>query len=148
LLGLLGHLPLPTATASTGTSGLATLARALVLLLLTCRQLLQALERLIHLAIGLLLRPVLHLLVLIAQLVGFELEEVGQVLGTRVPAATAPTAAALHADLHFLEECIDPLQELQCALLRPERIGQLAGAEQFLGRASLRDDLGMSSAIT
>ncbi len=139
--GLLCHLALRPSTTSAGAPRLGTLPRPLVGLLLASGEPLETLERLVDIARRLLLGAVLHLLVLVAELVRLELEEVGEVFGARIP-ATATAAAVLHADLHFLEQRVDALQQLQRALFGCQRFAQLAGGEELLGGTHLGRHLG------
>ena len=110
------------------------LAGTLVLLLLSRRQLLQPLERFVHLLLRLLLLATLHLLVLVPHLVGFQLEQVGKVLGVRLllSAATAATAAA-HAHLHVTVDGFSAFEHLQRALFRREGLLGVSLRELLLG---------------
>src|SRR5690606_246318 len=72
---------------------------AFELLLLPSRQLAQSLERRVHTLLRLLPLSLLHCLVLVAQLVQLQLEQVGQVLGIRCRTTAAASALLLHRDL-------------------------------------------------
>jgi hypothetical protein len=77
---------------------------ALVLLLLPLRQFLQPLERGIGLSLTALLRVLrfaLHRLVLIAELVVVQLEQIGEVLGALLSTASAAASTLLLAELHL-----------------------------------------------
>src|SRR5690606_6194843 len=101
------------------------LAQSLVLLLLATCKLTQPLERGIDfvLVLCLLLFAALHRFVLVAQLVTLQLEQVGQILRVRRPAATTAAAALLliERDLHLAEQRLGTLQLLERPLLGAER---------------------------
>jgi hypothetical protein len=98
----------------------------------------------------------LHRLVLIAEAVGLQLEEVGEVLGIRLLPSAAPTASATERDLHFAECRLRTLQVLQGALLvrqgpfriaPPEPLGAPASRTlQISGVTSASDDPEQSEA--
>ena len=105
-------------------------------LLLTPRQLLQLLGELVDLLVGALLLGALLHLVLVGELVEFELEQVGEVLGHLVLSAAATAATALLRDLHFVL-LLGILQQLQRPLLGRQRFLGLQSLEVALGRLHL-----------
>ena len=109
--------------------------RALVLLLETRSEALELIGRLIDLLIRLLLLfpTALHALVLVAQLLTIELEEVGEVLRA-LSGATATTSATAHADTHIPEHRLGALQLLERALLRRQRRLRVTVGELLLRR--------------
>ena len=111
----------------------------LVLLLQTTGELLQLLGRLVDLIVGLLLlRPAFDRLVLVAQLVRIELEEIGEIFGVGLllPAATA--ALLLPArDLILPERRLCALQVLKCALLRWQCVRRVPLEQKLFRRLHL-----------
>ena len=132
LLGLLGQVARGIAPAPLSTLlGRGPAALAFQLLLLAAGQLAQLLQRLIDLLVGGLLLAPLHGLVLVAQRIGLEFEEVGQVLRAGPPLA-APAAALLLLVLHRHEALVGLfglLQLAQCALLGRDRAARAQGAQ-------------------
>ena len=109
--------------------------RSLILLLLARGELPQSLGRLIHLALRRLRALLLYRLVLVLQLVGVELEEVGQVLlllSTTTAAATT-TAALLPADLDVAIDGLRTLHMLQRPLRRRDRRARPSQSKRFFG---------------
>jgi hypothetical protein len=124
VLGLVGELPLASAATAARLSAhvLRPLTRALVFLLLARRQLLQAFEGRVNLGVLVLLLTALHLLVLIPQLVGLELEQIREILGARLTAPAPATTTAAHAHLHVAVHRFGPFQVLQRPLLGRQRL--------------------------
>ena len=125
---LFGERSLLVAAAAALLAGLRPPSLPLGFLLLAPRQLLQLLEQLVELLVGLLLLRALRRLVLVGHLVELELEQVGQVLGHRaLPTATAATllAAHLHLRLVLFFGLLQDLQRLLLGLERALRIGLL-----------------------
>jgi hypothetical protein len=112
------RLRLPTGT---GRSVLRPCAQAFVLLLLPPRQLAEPFQNLVHLFGILLSLSSIHFLVLIAESVGLQLEQIGQILRARgrASATAAPTALG---DLAFPERRLGSLERLQRPLFRTQRI--------------------------
>jgi hypothetical protein len=112
-------------------------AGAIVLLLLPRRELAKLLQRLVDLVVCLLLLllllAALHRLVLIAETVLLQLEDVGQVLCVRAIAA-ATTATTAHRDLDLAEHCFRALQLLERELFRRQRCLRRSVGERLLGR--------------
>ena len=115
--------------------------QALVLLLLPSGKLFQALDRFVNgLLRLLLLRLLRQCLILIFQLVGLQLEQVGEILRLLLR-TTAATTAGLSADLYLdvAIEGLGGLKMLQCLLLRGQRRVALRLHESLLG-GDHRDD--------
>ena len=111
-------------------------------LFLAPRELLQLLQHLVDLPIGLFGRRLLARLVLVGHLVQFHLEQVGQVLGHLSAATTAAAALLLALDLHLhLVQLFGLLQERQRALLRRQRLLRAGGLKLCLGGLHLRRGL-------
>ena len=146
LFGLIGQLPLPRAgRAASPAAALLTVAGelplALGLLLLPPRQLLQSLQHFVDLVVGRLLLALPERLVLVAQLVGFELEEIRQFVGRgRSPSAAAPAAAllAVHAHAHVAVGFLRALQARERLLLGRQRILRVPRLQLLLGRLHRR----------
>ena len=132
VLGLGGNLVLRGAGASS--RGLDPAPNPFVLLLLPPGEFGEALEHLVHFVVGGGPLPLLHRLVLVAELVHLQLEEIGEVLGLCRGSASAPSSAALtEGDLDLAEHGIGPLQVGQGLLFPGEGVIRVAGDEQFLG---------------
>ena len=108
---------------------------ALVLLLLARGELLEPLERRVGFALRLLLllRLLLHRLVLVAQLVRLQLEEIREVFGLLTAAASTTAAATLlsHLHLHVAIQCLGALKPLERLLLRGKGVAPLRLHELF-----------------
>ena len=87
--------------------------RARFLLLLALRQLLQALQRFVQLALPLTLFAPLHRLVLILELVGLQLEQIRQIFGLGVRLLPAATLLLSLAHLDFAKRFFGTLQMRQ-----------------------------------
>ncbi len=85
------------------------------------------------------LRLLLHRFVLVAQLVGLEAEQVGEILGALLllSAATTAAAATAHLHLHVAVQGFGALQMLQRTLLTRECARTLRTAQLFLGALEL-----------
>ena len=102
-LGLFGQRPLLIAAAAALLPAMAAPALRLRFLFLAPSELLQLFHELVDLLIGVLLAGALRRLVLVRHAIELELEQIGQILRHRaLPAATAATATALHADLQLV----------------------------------------------
>ena len=151
VLGLLREIALALAalrsrlTHASETVGLR--ARAIVLLLLPRRELPQLLGGFVDLIVGLLLLPLLlpalDRLVLVSDFVFLKLENVREILGVGLVAASAAAATLLlaHLNLDVTEHRLGALQLLQRTLLRPERRARRTGAELLLGGVHHRPGL-------
>ena len=136
LLRLVRELPLRSTTAAALLAGLPAhaVAQALVLLLQPARELFELLRGLVDLVVRLLLlRTAFDGLVLIAQLVRIELEQVCEIFGVRLLATAATTLLLAALNLVFVECRFRALQMLQGALLRRKRVGRVA-LQQLLFR--------------
>ena len=107
--------------------------------MLTVGELLESLERLIHFALrrGLLRRLLLHGLILIAQLVGLQFKQIGEVFGALTLLATAATTTTFttaHLDLHVAVQRFGALHVLQRSLFRRQGGASKSPAELLLGR--------------
>jgi hypothetical protein len=127
--------PLPVLLRGALTERLGLATQALRLALLTARQLAQPLQRAVDLRrCRLPLRVgALHLFVLVAQLVGLQPEQVGQLLGALAATTAATSAVLVEAHLHLAQGRLGALQLLQRALLGRQRLARRAPAEQLLG---------------
>ena len=138
-LGLLGDPALRGTGA--GARGAQAAPLPLVLLLLPARQFGEPLHHFVHFFVGGGAALLLDGLVLVAQPVHLQLEEVGQVLGLRRRGAAASSPALPEGDLHFAEHRVRPLQVGERLLFPRERPLRLAGDEQFLGGGHLEQPL-------
>ncbi len=134
-LGLLGQLPLGLASSRrTALALLGPAALRLRLLLLPARELLELLQQLVDLVVGLLLLAPLNRLVLVLELVELELEEVGEVLGgLLLTAAAAATALLLLLRDVALVGLLGLLQVAERLLLVRQGLAQLLVVEVLLG---------------
>ena len=125
LLGLLGEpaLALAAGAGRPGREPFGDALEALLLLLLPPGELLQAFERRIELLVHLLALAPLQLLVLVAEPVHLQVEEVGEVLPDLGAARSAPSASLvlLLGELDLAEDGLGPEEVLEGALLRRER---------------------------
>ena len=106
-------------------------------LLLPARQLAKPLHQRVDFVVAGLLLPALHRLVLVLQLVEFELEQVREVLGRGLAAAAAPAAPAALLDADLVVGLLGPLQLLQGALLGRQRGVDILLLERGLGHPHL-----------
>ena len=139
LLGLLGELSLASSPtpATLVREPTPQLALPLVLLLLASRQLLEPLQRLVHLLVdpGLPLTP--NRLVLVLQLVELQIEEIGEVLRGHLSATAAESSTERHLDL--AESRLGSLEILERPLLRTESLLRPTREQLLLGSRHLVD---------
>ena len=102
------------------------------LLLLTARELLQLLDQLVDVVVGLLLLPATDGLVLILELVELELEQVGKILGRLLPTTATATLLILLLGYVSLVRLLSLLKEAQRGLLVGQRVAQLLRREVLL----------------
>ena len=147
LFRFLGELALRAATrGAAARTTLRALALAREFLLLARGESLEPLGHLVEPACALLLTALFDLIILVAELVGFEFEQVGQVRRLGRGPTTAARIRLAHADLHLAEGGFGLLEPLEGALLRREGLARLSLHEQLLGGlhliACLREHLG------
>ena len=95
-------------------------------------ELAEPLAHLIQFLLRLVRRLALHRLILVAHPVGFELEEIREILGGRATAAPTASAATTHLHLHLAVRRLGALHPLQGTLFRRQRVVCTAEPQRLL----------------